>query len=80
MVTTSNIETFLLWLADQKYTGPVTIHCLDGIPRNASFGPPSKVSFYAPVAPAPPSRETPKRKGLDKTATQDADSESESSP
>jgi hypothetical protein len=84
MVSTTSVETFLLWLQSQRFTGPVTLHCLDGVPRSAQFGPPSRVDFYdpgpSPPAPSPPSRGAPQRKGLDNPPPQDADSGSGSEP
>lgn len=71
MVSTTSIETFLLWLQEQRFTGPVTIHCLDGVPRSAAFGPPKRVDFHAPE---PARRGTPHGKGLDKRPPQGADS------
>lgn len=71
MAATTSVETFLLWIREQKLTGPITIHCLDGVPRSAHFGAPNRVDFYDP---APARRGAPHRKGLDTPPPQGADS------
>jgi hypothetical protein len=75
-ISTNNLETFFLWLQDQKFTGPVTLHCLDGVVREAQFGPPHRVVF----APQTPTRGALREKMLDKASSPAADSETESSP
>lgn len=77
MSATTSLETFLLWVREQRLTGPVTIHCLDGVPRSAHFGAPNRVDFYDPAATQP---RTPHRKGLDTPAPQGADSGLENKP
>lgn len=42
---TNSLETLLLWLRTQNFTGAVTLHVRGGVPREATWGSPNRVYF-----------------------------------
>ena len=73
----TDLATFLTWLRHQRFTGTITLHIHAGLPRDATWGAPSKVIFELPQSYVSQGGPTP---GLDKLSESRPHSLSEESP